>query len=199
MNARNYFVTAAVDSLKRNQYGGTLGGRIVKNKLFFFGGYQGTRLRQNPPQSTSYIPTPATLAGNFSTFDGATCISNGKAKQLTDPSASGAPFPNDQIPVNRFNSASMSLIPYLPENLIQNACGKVVYGVPNNSNEAQYVGRIDYVLSSKQTFFGRYLDDDYLLPPNWSATNILVTSSPGNAERAQTITLGDTYTSTRRA
>jgi Carboxypeptidase regulatory-like domain len=193
LNARNYFVTAAIDSLKRNQYGGTLGGRIVKNKVFFFGGYQGTRLRQNPPQSTSYIPTPATLAGNFSTFDGSTCISNGKSKQLTDPSASGAPFPNDQIPVNRFNSASMKLIPYLPENLIQNACGKVVYGVPNNSNEAQYVGRLDYVLSSKQTFFGRYLDDDYLLPPNWSATNILVTSSPGNAERAQTITLGDTY------
>src|ERR1051326_2501871 len=50
-NARNFFATSR-DSLKRNQYGGTIGGRIIRDKLFFFGGYQGTRNRSNPPSST---------------------------------------------------------------------------------------------------------------------------------------------------
>ena len=60
VNARNYFGTTH-DSLKRNQFGGTVGGRIIKDKLFFFAGYQGTRNRQNPPSTTSFVPTPAFL------------------------------------------------------------------------------------------------------------------------------------------
>ena len=195
LNARNYFA-ATHDSLKRNQFGGTAGGKIIKDKVFFFGGFQGTLNRQNPPQTISYVPTTATLAGDFSTFDGAGCISSGKIKQLTDPAAAGAPFPNNQIPVSRFNPASLKLVGYLPTNLIQNGCGKVTYGVKANSNEYQYIGRVDYAISTKQAFFARYFDADYVLPPNWSPTNILVTSSPGNAERAQTITLGDIYTFT---
>jgi len=195
LNARNFFA-ATHDSLKRNQFGGTAGGKIIKDKLFFFGGFQGTFNRQNPPQTISYVPTPATLNGDFSAFDGSSCISSGKAKQLTDPANGGAPFPNDQIPVSRFNPASLKLVGYLPTSLVQNACGKVTYGIKANSNEYQYIGRIDYAISTKQAFFARYFDADYVLPPNWSSTNILVTSSPGNAERAQTITLGDIYTFT---
>ena len=193
LNARNYFA-ATHDSLKRNQFGGTAGGKIIKDRLFFFGGFQGTLNRQNPPQTISYVPTTSTLNGDFSTFDGASCISSGKFKQLTDPANGGIAFPNDQIPVSRFNPASLKLVGYLPTNLVQNGCGKVTYGVKANSNEYQYIGRIDYAISTKQAFFARYFDADYVLPPNWSSTNILVTSSPGNAERAQTITLGDIYT-----
>src|SRR5262249_39849835 len=71
-NATNYF--AAVDpvsgdkvhsTLKRNQFGGTVGGPIVRNKVFFFGGYQGTTLRQDPANVQSFIPTAATMAGDF--------------------------------------------------------------------------------------------------------------------------------------
>ena len=46
-NARNAFAQQR-DSLKRNQFGGTVGGPIVRNKLFFFGGYQGTPTRSDP-------------------------------------------------------------------------------------------------------------------------------------------------------
>ena len=198
VNARNFFAPVH-DSLKRNQFGGTFGGKIIKDKLFFFGGFQATRNRQDPPQTTTYIPTAATLLGDFSAFDGAGCLSNKKAKQLTDPANGGAPFAGNQIPVGRFSKAALKLVTYLPEQIVQDSCGKVVYGVLNRSNEAQYIGRIDYVRSAKHSILFRYFDADYLLPPNFSPTNILVTSSPGNAERAQTYTLGDTYTLTPTA
>src|SRR5216117_3137799 len=63
-NARNFFAPER-DSLKRNQYGGTLGGPLMKNKLFFFGGYQGTTLRQDPADQRAFVPSPAMLAGDF--------------------------------------------------------------------------------------------------------------------------------------
>src|SRR5207249_10076557 len=48
-NARNAFAPTR-DTLKRNQYGGTVGGPVLKNKLFFFGGFQGTKTRSTPPE-----------------------------------------------------------------------------------------------------------------------------------------------------
>src|SRR5579872_5513778 len=66
LDARNFFSTVGADSLKRSQFGGVAGGRIIKDKLFFFGGYQGTRNRSNPPQSITHVPTTDSLTGNFS-------------------------------------------------------------------------------------------------------------------------------------
>src|SRR5438552_18949947 len=71
-NARNYFATKN-STLKRNQFGGTIGGPVLKNKLFFFGGYQGTIVRQDPADVRSFIPTPAMLAGDWTTFASPTC------------------------------------------------------------------------------------------------------------------------------
>src|SRR6266581_1000109 len=63
-NARSYFATKG-STLKRNQFGGTIGGPVIKNRLFFFGGYQGTTLRQDPSSLQSFVPTAAMLAGDF--------------------------------------------------------------------------------------------------------------------------------------
>ena len=65
INATNFFSTAK-DTVKRNQFGGTVGGKIITDKLFFFGGYQGTR-EHKASSSTGYcLPTDAMLAGDFS-------------------------------------------------------------------------------------------------------------------------------------
>src|SRR6516164_4064122 len=74
-NARDFFAPKR-DTLKRNQFGGTFGGAIVKNKLFFFGGYQGTIQRSEPTQNIAYVPNQAMLAGDFSVVASTVCQPN---------------------------------------------------------------------------------------------------------------------------
>ena len=75
-NARSYY-SETRSTLKRNQFGGTLGGPIVSNRIFFFGGYQGTTLRQDPADSLSYVPTAQMLAGDFTVAASAQCRAAG--------------------------------------------------------------------------------------------------------------------------
>src|SRR5215475_4074259 len=86
LNARQK-ATPARDSLKRNQFGGVIGGKIIKDRLFFFSGYQGTRQRSNPSATQAHVPTAAALKGDFSTLEGASsaggCLA--AARALKDP------------------------------------------------------------------------------------------------------------------
>jgi len=190
VNARNTFA-ARHDTLKRNQFGGTFGGRIIREKLFFFGGYQGTLQRSDPPQTISYTATQAVLAGDFSAIDSGDCVSGGKGRTLVDP-LTDQPFANNQIPVSRFNPQAVGLISkYVP--LSNNPCGKITYGIPSNWNEHQVVGRLDWVQNSRHSLFGRYFLANYTLPPVFDGKNALTTTAPGNWERVQTLALGDTY------
>src|SRR2546427_624814 len=74
LNARQFFAVAQ-DQLKRNQFGGSGGGRIVKDKLFYFGTYQGTRVRNVPSGQVQFVPTQAQRNGDFSSV----------STQLVDP------------------------------------------------------------------------------------------------------------------
>lgn len=190
LNARNYFA-ASHDTLKRNQFGGTLGGKIIRDKLFFFGGYQGTRNRQNPPQTINFVPTAAAVSGDFSTLDSAGCVSTGVARTLVDP-VTRQPFAGNQIPASRFSAPALALLKYLPQS--SSPCGQVTFGIPTTGDEDQAIGKIDWVLSSRHTMFGRYFLADYRNPAVFSASNILVTQRAGNLQRAQSLTLGDTFT-----
>jgi hypothetical protein len=192
LNARNFFSTTGHDSLKRNQFGGTAGGKIITDKLFFFGGWQSTRNRSNPPQSITHIPTAAMLNGDFSTIAGAGCQSNNKPVTLMNPNT-GAPFPGNQIPMGMLSPVAVALTKFLPVSSAD-GCGKVTFGIPITGDEDQWIGRVDWVQSTKHTVYGRYFVDDYQNPPTFNGTNLLTTTQPGNFERAQSATIGDNYT-----
>ena len=189
LDARNFFSTSGPDTLKRNQFGGVAGGRIIKDKLFYFGGFQGTRNRSNPPQLTTHIPTAAMEQGNFSTIASSAC---GKAVQLNNPAAGGAPFPNNQIPVSQLSPVALNVMKYLPVSSAS-PCGVVTYGIPQTGDEEEYIGRVDYNINQKHMMFGRYFADDWRNPPVFTNNNLLTTTSPGNFELAQEATFGDTY------
>lgn len=191
VNAFNYFATKT-DSLKRNQFGGVFGGRIIPNKLFFFGGIQETIQRQDPSGSSAFIPTQAALNGDFSALESGACQASGKARTIKDPQT-GATLTTDSIDPKRFDpSAVLFATKYLPISQA-NSCGQLRYGVPNIYDARQYVTREDWVINSKNQLYGRYLHDNYNQPAPWSPTNYLYTTTLGLFQTPQTFVLGETY------
>ena len=190
-NAKPYAFTPAgtkQDNLLRNQYGGTIGGKIIRDKLFFFAGYQGTRQHSSASASTHSV-TQAALAGDFTALASAGCQSNGKAKTLATP------FSGNKVSPTLFDAASVKLVTnYIP--VSSDPCGLLSYTVPAIDNEDEIVGRMDYVINPKHSLYGRYLVDDFRAPAPFDLHNLLLTQTPGNLERAQSFTLGDNYSFT---
>src|SRR5262249_36008060 len=146
MNARNFFAPVR-DSLKRNQFGGVLGGPIVKNKLFFFGGYQGTTQRTAPTTNIAFVPTRDVLAGNFQTILAPPC----QARQVNLPSSIAN---NNVLLPGLINPVALKVSSLLP--VADDPCGRILYGVPSSSNEYQAVGKVDWQRTSTDTLFARY-------------------------------------------
>src|SRR5207245_10963204 len=95
VNARPFFAPNH-DSLKRNIFGATVGGKIIANKLIFFGGWQSTRNRSQPPTQTNFVPTAAALTGDLSGMMAGSCQSSGNPITLRDPSNGNAPYTNNR-------------------------------------------------------------------------------------------------------
>ena len=84
-------------SLKRNQFGGTFGGPILKNRLFFFLGYQGTTQRSNPATRVAFVPTAQMLSGDFTAYAGPG-YNGGPAITLKSPFANEPAWPKARPP-----------------------------------------------------------------------------------------------------
>src|SRR5262245_54184083 len=140
-NAHNYFATKG-STLKRNQYGGTLGGPILKNKLFFFGGFQGAKIRSDPNDIREFVPTAAMLAGDFTSFASAACNSRGAVTLK-------APFVNNRIDPSLLSPVAKNIAAKLPKT--DNPCGELTYGRRTINNEKMIVGKIDFQESASHS------------------------------------------------
>lgn len=186
------------DDLKRNQFGGTIGGPVLKDKLFFFAGWQDTIQKSTNPAST-VLPTVAMVGGDFTAY-AANCNPALRAFPLGAPfgtgtAADGATGPNATSPAN-YSPVIMALESHFPEPT--NPCGIFSYQAPASFTENQGLARIDYHSSDKNSFFGRYFVTNWNQPPGspnapLSQGGLLISSTDGAADRVQNLTLGDTY------
>lgn len=180
MNARNFFAPTQ-DTLKRNQFGGSAGGRIIPNKLFYFGSYQGTILRAAPAGRIAFVPTAAERQGDFS----------GITAPILDP-ATNQPFPNNMIPADRLSKPAQYFNDRIP---LPNGIGRELTfgGAQQASNDHQFMPKIDWYINDKQQVSGRYFFSDFDRPAVADGENVL-RSTGGNAVRVQNISLIHTYT-----
>ena len=146
LNARNFFSVSKPD-LKQNQYGFTFGGPAIRNKLFFFGSYQATKIREAQLLATARPPTSAERGGDFSA----------SARRPVDPVTNQA-FPGGIIPASRFDPVSIKFMErYMPS--ANFADGRWVKNASRPSDAGQYLWRADYQLNAKNNFNLRYFRD----------------------------------------
>jgi hypothetical protein len=185
LDSRDFFA-ATRDTLRRNQFGGTIGGPIKKDKLFFFLGNQETLQRSAPTQNTAFIPTPAAAAGDFSALMSPAC-NNGQ--QITLPSSYG--FVNNQISPTMLNPVALNILKTMPTPI--NNCGQVLYGLVTNEDEELIVGRMDYQQSSKNSIFGRFTLGHLTEPSTYNQGDPLTINTVGINDLDYQLALGDTY------
>jgi hypothetical protein len=209
IDATNFFSTTP-DTLHQNQFGGTFGGPIKRNKMFAFAAYQRWKADQKQSNTQATVPTVANLNGDWSVTDGVPnpigttgsqpkdnpCASNDLAVQLVDPLTGTSLAGNKYATTPTYNSAALKLQGYLPRvdpTYDTNGCGAVSYAIPYAITGNQFTTRVDYTVSDRQNIYGRYFVDGYQFPAYFSPTNILITTQSGNIQRVQTFTLGDAY------
>ena len=147
LNARNFFATDKPD-LKQNQFGFTIGGPVIRNRTFFFGSYQGLRIRESQLFSTALPPTAPERAGDFS----------GSRQPPIDP-LTNQPFPDNRIPSVRFDPVAVKLLeryialPNTPD-------GRWVKQITRPTDGDQELFRLDHSFSSANTASLRYFRDD---------------------------------------
>ena len=188
LNARD-FAALARDSLKRNQFGGVVGGPVLprfRNKLFFFAGAQRTSLRSDGSQNTAFIPTPAALTGDFTALASPGC-NNGK--QITLPASLG--FTNNMISPTLLNTVALNISKTFP--VTADPCGKTLYGLVADQDENLVTAKMDYQISDKNSFFGRYMSGDLTQGSTFDGKNPLSINQGAVHDLDYGFTLGDTH------
>ena len=191
LNARNAFALTN-DGLKRNQFGGTIGGPIAQSKVFFFGAYQGTIVRSAPTTARQFVPTPAMMAGDFTAVTSTRCRTSALTLR--------APFQNNRIDPAMFSPVAVGMVTGLAPNRTGsklpppiNECGEVRFGRRENNSEHLTVGKIDYQLSDKHSIFGRYLEARRKIPNDYDPSNWLSVSIGDLWQNVYSLAIGDTY------
>jgi hypothetical protein len=184
-NARNFFSSGTLPNqpFKQNQFGGSIGGPIQKDKTFFFLNYEGQRTHQTLTQLFT-VPTDAERAGNFT----------GTGITVTNPAAGGEPFANDTIPnIDPVAAAILAKVPHanLP-GLTRNLRASNLSTIGIN----QYNARFDHTFSTQDSIFvrGSIFDANQFNPFGLSAMNETLLPGFGYNLRTHTDNISATWT-----
>lgn len=177
LNARSFFAPSTIPQLIQNQFGAAAGGPIRKDKLFIFGSYEGLRVRPASLGASSFPLTAAERQGNFATA-------------VRDPANSNQPFPNNQIPLSRFDTVARNLLNPSQMPLPNRADGQLVTTFPTPADNGQYLFRVDWNIG-KHVVDGRYnLNRSY---DRASAGNVPEYLPLDRDAKVNSITIGDTW------
>jgi hypothetical protein len=143
LNANTWSATSK-PPLRRNQFGGSFGGPIIKDRTFYFGSYSGLRQREQIFKNSAIVPTALERQGNFSA----------SAIRPNDP-VTNQPFPNGIIPVDRFDPVAKRILDqYVPQANLPGNFFEVTQPRPLDSDEYQI--KVDHSLSSTHQLAGSY-------------------------------------------
>ncbi|MGD0292604.1 MAG: carboxypeptidase regulatory-like domain-containing protein [Terracidiphilus sp.] len=204
-NAANYFSTTGRDPLKRNQFGGTVGGPLeiphvlTAKKTFFFFGYQRTINHGAAASSNTYLPTYAeagetTSGGTPGTTDLVfpDCVTDWLNTAAIDTSVlSCASGSSDHWKPAALSTPSKNLLGHLPA--LSSGSGAVSLLLPNNFTMAEITARGDTELTPKDKLMLRYFSDAYVAQGVLNTTNLL-TYLDGAANHYYNSLLSETHT-----
>ena len=185
------FSTRTVQPLKQNQFGGTFGGPIVKDKTFFFGYYEGFRNRQGETDSAT-VPSLLQRQGNFSEscpegFSGGFC--NNPAHQLINEAA-GVPVPNNQL--TALDPIALNVLNFYPRP--NRGLNSFITTQSLSVNNDQFGIRLDHYLSPSDNLNFRYLYSGGPTTDPLSPSGANVPGFPvGENDRAQNFVVQETH------
>jgi outer membrane receptor protein involved in Fe transport len=149
-DARNYFDIGAAPPYHQNQFGASLGGPIKRDRMFFFGNYEGYRQIQ-PSDQYSNVPTADQLAGNFSA----------DTQQLVNPLNGYQPFQGNQIPSQYFDAVGQKILALYPAANGSYPGNQNYFNVADTTdNWNQENVRFDYSISNKDSVFVRFTNQN---------------------------------------
>ena len=160
LDARGFF-PANRPADHQNEFGGILGGPIKKNKLFFFGNYDGYRYLSGSTPNLQSIPTAAERTGDFSGLPAAQVIYDPASQTCAGAVCTRTPFAGNVIPLSKISAISKSLASYLPDPTNANIQNNYLSSLPIQVNTYNLTGKVDANLSDRHRLYGFFADGHY--------------------------------------
>ena len=182
LDARGFF-SPFVPNDKQNEYGGNIGGRIKKDKIFFFANYDGYIFNTSTAPTVLSVPSLAARTGDFSALSA--LIYDPLSQTCVGPVCSKTAFPGNVIPQNRLSKVAQSFQSYLPSPTSAGFVNNYIQPLPRSITNWNTTEKVDYQINEKHHLYGVFAygrwKTDYTgnLTPTGTALPLPYTQTPG--------------------